>query len=237
MRRCSPASRNGGAGVAKLLVVDDDRSVLSGLRRALSLAGYEVATAETGADAVAQAASGVDLVVLDVMLPDADGRTVCRQVRQFTNVPILMLTAKDTVPDRIQGLDSGADDYLVKPFAMDELLARARALLRRAGADASELAFEDLRVNLRTREALRGERPLKLTGREYDLLVFLLRNPRQALSREQLCQQVWGFGFEGESNFIDAGVKELRKKLEAAGEPRIVDTVRGYGYALRRPVA
>lgn len=224
--------------MAKVLLVDDDPGVLSALRRTLALAGYEVRVAATGNEALERAAEAPsDLVVLDVMLPDIDGLTVCEELRRVSQVPILMLTARDTVPDRIAGLDRGADDYLVKPFATDELLARCRALLRRSGSLANQLEFDDVCVELDSRQAFRADRALHLSPREYEMLVFMLRHPRQALSREQLCQQVWGFGYEGESNFIDATVKELRKKLEAAGEPRIIDTVRGHGYALRRPEA
>jgi two-component system, OmpR family, response regulator MprA len=220
---------------ARILLVDDDAAVLSGLRRALVLAGYEVVTANDGEAAIDVAgASRPDLVVLDVMLPAIDGFAVCEHLRQSTPVPILMLSAKDTVPDRIKGLDRGADDYLVKPFAVDELTARVRALLRRGtGPSGDQLTYGDVAVDTVAREALRSGRPLRLTPREYDLLVLFLQHPRQALSREQLCQKVWGYGFEGESNFVDVAVKELRKKLECDGEPRLIQTVRGFGYALR----
>ncbi len=218
-----------------VLVVDDDTAVLSGLRRALALEGYEVLVAESGEAALATAASQPpDLVVLDVMLPDLDGLTICRRLRGSAPLPILLLTAKDTVPDRVAGLDSGADDYLVKPFAIDELLARVRALLRRTQAPTEKtLQYADLRLDLDTREAERGGEPLRLTPREFELLALFLRHPRQVLSREQLCQRVWGFAFEGESNFVDVAVKELRKKLSAGDRPRLIQTVRGYGYALR----
>src|SRR5579859_38640 len=233
--------RGGGFGAksvsARVLLVDDDPAVLSGLRRALALAGYAVATAADGEQALASAASTPpDLVVLDVMLPGVDGLTVCRQLRRASPVPILMLTARDTVPDRVAGLDHGADDYLVKPFALDELLARVRALLRRAHPDDPDLlSYSDLAVDERSHEACRAGEPLRLTPREFDLLVAFLRHPRQALSRELLAQLVWGYGFEGESNFIDVAVKELRAKLEAGGRPRLLQTVRGVGYILREP--
>lgn len=220
---------------ARVLVVDDDPAVLSGLRRALVLDGYEVATAEDGETALQLAASvAPDLVVLDVVLPGLDGLTVCRQLRARSAVPVLMLTARDTVPDRVAGLDHGADDYLVKPFALDELLARVRALLRRARpAEEGRLCLADVELDRQAREATRAGQPLQLTPREYELLEVLLEHPRQALSREQLCQYVWGYAFAGESNFIDVAVKELRKKLEAHGGSRLLQTVRGYGYALR----
>lgn len=220
---------------ARVLVVDDNPAVLSALRRALTLEGYEVSTAEDGETALE--AIGVeppDLLILDVLLPGIDGFTVCGRVRSTTDLPILMLTAKDTVPDRVTGLDRGADDYLVKPFAIDELAARARALLRRAQSRRTTmLEYADLRVNLQTHEAFRGDKPITLSAREYELLTVFLRHPRQVLSREQLCQLVWGYAFEGESNFIDVAVLELRRKLEAGGRPRVIQTVRGFGYALR----
>jgi two-component system response regulator MprA len=220
----------------RLLLVDDDPAVLSGLRRALTLEGYEVLLAEDGETALAVAAEqDPDLVILDVMLPGLDGLTVCHRLRDATpTLPVLMLTARDTVPDRVTGLHAGADDYLVKPFAIDELVARVQALLRRTHPHEEEmLSYADLRIHPRTREAFCGHEPLKLTLREYDLLVTFLRHPRQALSRDQLCQQVWGYGFEGESNFVDVAVKELRRKLEAETRPRLIQTIRGFGYALR----
>ena len=175
----------------RVLLVDDDPAVLSGLRRALVLEGYEVLAAEDGETALALAASQPpDLVVLDVMLPGLDGLAVCQRLRATSPTPILMLTAKDTVPDRVAGLDRGADDYLVKPFALDELLARVRALLRRAQPPEQTLEYADVMLDLDTREAFRGAERLKLTPREYELLAVFLRHPRQVLSREQLCQHV-----------------------------------------------
>lgn len=219
----------------RVLVVDDDPGVLSSLRRALALEGYEVLIAADGEAALELAESrGPDLVVLDVMLPGLDGLTVCQRLRAYRSTPILMLTARDAVPDRVAGLDSGADDYLVKPFALDELLARTRALLRRAQPQAgSTLSFGDVTLDLETREARRGGDCLKLSGREFTLLALFLQHPRQVLSREQLCQHVWGYAFDRESNFIDVAVMELRKKLETGNHPRVIQTVRGYGYALR----
>ncbi len=224
-------------GRSRVLVVDDDPAVLSVLRRSLLLGGYDVVVAEDGERALAMAtAERPNLVVLDVMLPGIDGFAVCRQMRaEEAEVPILMLTAKDTVPDRVSGLDSGADDYLVKPFSVDELLARVRALLRRVQkpGNSDEVSHLDLRIDLRGREAFRGERMLKLTAREFELLLTFVRHAQQALSRDQLAQLVWGYAFEGESNFIDVAVKNLRTKLEEGGESRLIQTVRGYGYALR----
>jgi two-component system, OmpR family, response regulator MprA len=220
---------------ARVLVVDDDPAVLSGLRRVFSLEGYEVMTAVDGESALTLARGAApDLVILDVLLPGIDGLTVCQRIRAKSSTPILMLTARDTVPDRVAGLDRGADDYLVKPFATDELLARARALLRRArGPSEGEVSYGDVRLDPLAREAFRAGEPLRLTPREYDLLELFLRHPRQALSREQICQHVWGYAFEGESNFIDVAVKELRRKLEVDGRSRLIQTIRGYGYALR----
>ncbi|MBI2910912.1 MAG: response regulator transcription factor [Chloroflexi bacterium] len=218
----------------RVLVVDDDPAVLSGLRRVLAIEGYEVLTAEDGESALRLAdAQALDLVILDVMLPDLDGLAVCQSLRDASSVPVLLLTAKDTVPDRVAGLDRGADDYLVKPFSVDELMARVRALLRRAKLPGESLSYADVTVDREAREAYRAGERLKLTPREYDLLVVFLRHPRQALSREQLCQHVWGYAFEGESNFIDVAVMELRKKIEADGGSRLIQTVRGHGYALR----
>jgi two-component system response regulator MprA len=221
--------------MGRVLLVDDEPSVLSGLRRALGFAGYEVWVAEDGETALALAAKHKpDIVVLDVVLPGLDGLTVCERLRAASDTPILMLTAKDTVPDRVAGLDHGADDYLVKPFAVDELLARMRALLRRGHLkEDNRLAFADVTVDLQARQAFRGGELLKLTPREYELLALFMHNPRQALSRDQLCQHVWGYAFDGESNFVDVAVHELRRKLEAEGQPRLIQTVRSYGYALR----
>jgi two-component system, OmpR family, response regulator MprA len=221
--------------VASLLVVDDDPSVLSGLRRAISRAGYEVDVAEDGETALAMAeAREFDLVVLDVMLPGFDGLTVCSRLRSRSPVPVLMLTAKDTVPDRVAGLDAGADDYLVKPFETVELLARVRALLRRSqAAGADTLSFADVTLNVTTHEVSRAGKPIHLSPTEFTLLETFLRHPRQVLSRTQLCQSVWGYQFEGESNFVDVAVKDLRKRLEVDGQPRIIRTLRGFGYALR----
>jgi len=219
---------------ARVLLVDDDPAVLSGLRRALALEGYEVVAAEDGETALlGVGVHAPDIVILDVMLPGMDGLTACEKIRASSSVPILMLTARDTLPDRVAGLDSGADDYLVKPFAADELLARVRALLRRTNPHPEALRYADIRIDPHTREAFRGDDPLTLTPHEYELLVCFLKHPRQALSREQLCQHVWGYSYVGESNFVDVAVKELRKKLRVEGKSGLIQTVRGYGYALR----
>ena len=219
-----------------MLVIDDDPKILSLMRRGLSFAGYAVDTAADGEEALALARDNPpQLVVLDVMMPGLDGIEVCRRLRAGEpELPILMLTAKDRVPDRVAGLDAGADDYLVKPFAFDELLARIRALLRRARpAEAGALRFADLTLDPATRDVRRGERAIDLTAKEYDLLEFLLRHPRQVLAREVIFERVWGSAFLGESNLIDVHVMRLREKTEAAGEPRLIQTVRGAGYSLR----
>lgn len=222
--------------VDRILVVDDDPKMLNLMRRGLSFAGYAVDLAEDGEQALAIARdSGPDLVVLDIMLPGLDGFEVCRRLRVGDpGLPILMLTAKGRVPDRIAGLDSGADDYIVKPFAFDELLARIRALLRRAGLKEDDLLrFTNLTLDPATREVQRGGRRITLTTKEFELLEFLLRHPRQVLSRDLIFERIWGSNFLGESNIIDVHVMRLRDKLEAAGEPRLIHTIRGAGYSLR----
>lgn len=218
--------------------MDDDPNILSLLRRGLSFEGYQVATAADGVAALAVARDEVpDLVVLDVMMPGLDGLEVCRRLRAGADVPILMLTARDTVPDRVAGLDAGADDYLVKPFAFDELLARVRALLRRSRGDEASsggsLRFADLELNPASREVSRGARAIGLTAREFDLLEMFMRNPRIVMTRGTIFERVWGSDFLGETNVIDVHVKALRDKLEAQGEARLIQTVRGVGYALR----
>jgi two-component system response regulator MprA len=216
-------------------VVDDDPEIVSFLRKGLVLEGYAVETAANGAEALARfRQSEPDLVILDIMMPGIDGLEVSKQMRQTSQVPILILTARGTINDRVVGLDSGADDYLVKPFALDELLARLRALLRRRPALESEvLQFSDLSMNTSSREIMRGGRSIDLTAQEYDLLQFLLRHPRQVMKREQIYQQVWGYDFGGESNVIEVYVLYLRNKLEAGGRSRLIHTVRGVGYVLK----
>jgi two-component system response regulator MprA len=222
-----------------LLVVDDEPAVRDSLRRALTLEGYRVELAEDGADALAQiTASEPDAVVLDVLMPNVDGLTVARRLRESgSRVPILMLTARDSVGDRVTGLDAGADDYLVKPFALEELLARLRALLRRAdgaGAD-GVLRFADLELDPSTREVRRGDREIELTRTEFHLLELFLRNPRQVLTRSLIFERVWGYDFGPTSNSLDVYIGYLRRKTEGGGEPRLIHTVRGVGYALREP--
>jgi two-component system, OmpR family, response regulator MprA len=220
----------------RILVVDDDPEMLSLMRRRLAYAGYAVDEAATGEDALAAVADRPpDLVILDVMLPGLDGVEVGRRLRAADrDLSILMLTAKGRVPDRVAGLDAGADDYLVKPFALDELLARIRALLRRTSPEGKEvLRFADLVVDPSTRDVTRGGRSLDLTTKEYELLEFFLRHPRQVLSRETIFAHVWGSDFLGGSNLIDVHVMRLRDKLEAGGHARLIHTMRGAGYSLR----
>jgi two-component system response regulator MprA len=220
--------------MANILVVDDDPRILSVVSRGLHFEGYDVLTAADGFEALRIARENPPhAVVLDVMLPGIDGLEVCRRLRRGTNIPILMLTARDAVPDRIAGLDSGADDYLIKPFDFDELLARIRALLRRTQSLLEEvLTCVDLRLHTGTREAYRGNRRIELTTREYELLLLFLRNPRHVLTREQILDRVWG-NMTVDSNTIEVHIGRLRDKLEAHGEERLIQTVRGAGYALR----
>ncbi len=218
-----------------ILVIEDEERILTFLRRGLIYEGYRVETASDGAAGLASARDNPpDLVILDWMLPGIDGLEVCRRLRAASSVPILMLTAKDAVSDRVQGLDAGADDYLVKPFALDEVLARLRALLRRAKPETPEvLTFADLRLDTGTHQAFRGERAIELTAKEYELLELFLQHPRQVLTREVIYDRVWGYDFGGESNIIEVYVRYLRQKTEAEGEERLLHTVRGVGYVLR----
>jgi two-component system response regulator MprA len=227
-------------GGVRLLVVDDDRALRDVLRRALSLSGYEIRVAETGSEALAEVNGGVpDAVVLDVGLPDIDGLEVCRLLRREGNrVPVLMLTARDTVSDRIDGLDAGADDYLVKPFDIDELKARLRALLRRAGAEGDVdggLVFEDLKLDPARHGVVVGEQFIELTRTEYQLLELLMLNPRRVLPHSLIYDRVWGYDFGPTSNALRVYVGYLRRKLEDAGARAVIHTVRGVGYALREP--
>ncbi len=219
----------------RILVVDDDPGILNLLKRGLSYAGYTIDAAGDGGEALAKATEREpDLVVLDIMMPELDGMEVCRRLRQASDMPILMLTAKGTVADRIAGLDGGADDYLVKPFSLDELMARIRALLRRHTANNGEiLRFSDLSLNTVTREVKRGNRSIELTAQEFDLLRLFLMHPRQVLARDFIYEKVWGYDFGGDSNVIEVYVRYLRSKLEADKQLRLVHTVRRVGYVLR----
>ena len=226
---------------AKILAVDDVPQNLRLLEAVLTPQGYTVVTAATGEDALLKVLTEKpDLLLLDIMLPGIDGYEVCRRVRAAGETPVLMLTARDEVEDRVRGLDEGADDYLVKPFALEELLARVRVLLRRAQAQAASeppvLRFEDLELDMASREAKRGPRAIQLSTKEFQLLSLFMRHPRQVLTRDTIMDQVWGYDYSGESNVLEVYVGYLRAKLEAGGEPRLIYTVRGAGYVLRAPV-
>ena len=216
----------------RVLLVDDDKKLLPLLERGFRYEGFEVIAAANGEEGLTLARTrDPDVVILDIGLPVLDGLEVCRNLRRHGDVPILMLTARDEVVDKVNALDLGADDYVTKPFAFDELVARVRALLRRrTPAQDGRLAFGDLSCDMGTREVRRAGRPVALTAREFDLLVCFLRHPRQVLMREALLQQVWGYEFRGETKVVDVYVGYLRQKL---GEPRVIQTVRGVGYALR----
>jgi two-component system response regulator MprA len=220
---------------ARVLVIEDDEAILKLLRRGLAYEGYQVDTAMDGQSGLTLARDNPpDFVVLDLMLPGIDGLEVCRRLRAGGPVPILILTAKESINDRIQGLDVGADDYMTKPFNLDELLARARALLRRAQPSRPQvLRFADLTLDTGTRQASRGDRVIALTAKEYELLELFMRHPRQVLTRDTIFDRVWGYDFGGESNIIEVYIRYLRQKLEEKGESRLVHTVRGMGYVIR----
>jgi two-component system, OmpR family, response regulator MprA len=223
----------------QVLFVDDEAAVREALRRALTLEGYSVELAADGSEALHRLGDGTaaDAVVLDVLMPGIDGLEVCRRIRSTgSRVPVLMLTARDEVSDRVAGLDAGADDYLVKPFALEELLARLRALLRRStDGDGDVLRFADLELNPATREVRRAGEPIDLTRTEFSLLELFLLNPRQVLTRSVIFERVWGYDFGYSSNSLDVYIGYLRRKTEAGGKPRLLQTVRGVGYALRDP--
>ena len=223
----------------RILVVDDDRAVRESLRRSLTFNGYTVDLAVDGLDALEKsAASRPDALVLDVMMPRLDGLEVCRRLRSTgDDLPIQVLTARDSVSERVAGLDAGADDYLPKPFALEELLARLRALLRRAvpevGVESEAMTFADLTLDPVTREVTRGERPISLTRTEFSLLEMLMANPRRVLTRSRILEEVWGYDFPTSGNALEVYVGYLRRKTEAEGEIRLIHTVRGVGYVLR----
>jgi len=225
--------------MSRILIAEDDRGVRQSLERALRFEGYDVASAKDGAEALEALTKDLpDLLLLDVMMPHIDGLTVCRRLRATGNdVPVLMLTARHEVRDRVAGLDAGADDYLVKPFALEELLARIRALLRRniPGDDAEVLTVGDLTLDPRTRRVVRGDRELNLTKTEFDLLELLLLNAGVVLSRDVIYERIWGFDFGTSSNSLDVYIGYLRRKTEEGDEPRLIDTVRGVGYVIRKP--
>jgi two-component system response regulator MprA len=221
----------------KILVVDDERAVRESLRRALELEGYEIELAGDGSEALyrLESTEEPDAMILDVLMPGVDGLEVCRRLRgSGSKLPVLMLTARTEVEDRVAGLDAGADDYVTKPFALEELLARVRALLRRTSDDGDEvLRFGDLELDPGTRQVRRGERSIELTRTEFSLLELFLRNPRQVLTRSVIFERVWGYDFGFGSNSLDVYIGYLRRKTEAGGEHRLIHTVRGVGYALR----
>lgn len=222
-----------------ILVVDDDEKITSLLRRSLAFEGYEVTTASNGLEGLKQMLTAdPDLLICDVMMPQVDGWEVVRRVREGGSaVPVLMLTAKDDIQDRVRGLDLGADDYLVKPFALEELLARTRALLRRKSEKLEDggarLQFEDLKLDLDSREAIRGGRRIDLTAKEFDLLQLFMQNPRRVLTRDAIMDKIWGFDYSGESNVLEVYIAMLRQKTEDGSGSRLIQTVRGTGYVLR----
>jgi two-component system, OmpR family, response regulator MprA len=222
-----------------ILVIDDDEKITSMLRRGLAFEGYDVYTAQNGAEGLSMMMSAdPDLIILDVMMPKVDGFEVCRRLREGgSTVPVLMLTAKDEVENRVKGLDLGADDYLVKPFALEELLARVRALLRRkdsAGeAGSQRLIFEDIVMDLDSREVTRGGQRLELTAKEFELLHLFLQNPKRLLTRDLIMDKIWGYDYSGESNVLEVYIAMLRQKTEEHGGKRVIQTIRGAGYILR----
>ncbi|MMZ56103.1 Response regulator MprA [compost metagenome] len=225
-----------------ILIIDDDEKIVSMLRRGLAFEGYEVLTATNGAEGLNKMLTAEpDLVVLDVMMPQVDGFEVCRRMREGgSTVPVLMLTAKDEVENRVKGLDLGADDYLVKPFALEELLARVRALLRRKteqqGNNGNRLTFEDLQLDNESREVVRGGKRLELTAKEFELLHLFMQNPKRVLSRDLIMDKIWGYDYSGESNVLEVYVAMLRQKTEQDGGKRLIRTIRGAGYILRGDV-
>lgn len=218
-----------------ILIIEDNEAIVKLLQRGLVYEGYKVDVALDGEAGLKMAKEHhPDLIVLDLMLPGIDGIAVCKELRSDSALPILILTAKDATQDRVLGLDAGADDYMVKPFELEELLARVRALLRRTQSDrATSLSFADLTLDTSTRLATRGNRTIQLTATEFDLLELFLRHPHQVLTREVIFDRIWGYDFGGESNVLDVYIRYLRQKLEENGEPRLIQTARGVGYALR----
>ena len=219
----------------RILIIEDDTAILKVLQRGLSYEGYMVDVATDGRTGLNLAQNHhPDLVILDWMLPGMDGLDVCRRLRLQGGLPILMLTAKDTIQDRVQGLDAGADDYIIKPFNLDELTAHIRALLRRTQSERNQVySFADVTMDTGSRQVTRGKRLVPLTAKEYELLELFLRHPKQVLTREVIFDRVWGYDFGGESNVLEVYIRYLRQKLEAENEARLIHTVRGVGYVLR----
>ena len=234
----APPSDLGGQRVTRVLVVDDDERLLIAMRRGLSLRGFDVGLARDSGQALGYLqAAWPDIMVLDVMMPGMDGLSLCKLVRENSSLPILMLTARDSVPDRVAGLEAGADDYLVKPFDLDELVARIRALLRRTRLDVAEretLSYADLSLDRKLWAASRGGKALPLTATEFRLLEQFMRRPEQVLTRDDIIAALWGEDRPAESNVVDVHVASLRQKLEADDAPRLIQTIRGVGYSLRK---
>jgi DNA-binding response OmpR family regulator len=220
---------------AHILIVEDEAKLAQFMQLELTQEGYKVTIAEDGiAGLTAAREQQLDLIILDWMLPGLSGVEVCHRLRTTGNkTPVILVTAKDDVRDRVSGLDAGADDYVVKPFSIEELLARVRAQLRRTEEDSEAMQFSDLTLNQKTREIVRGDRNLELTAKEFDLLVYLMRHPRQVLTRDRILEEVWGYDFMGDSNIIEVYIRYLRLKLEENQEKRLIQTVRGVGYVLR----
>jgi len=221
---------------AYILIIDDDITVSTMMRRGLTYEGYEVVVAADGRAGLLKVLDRQpDLIILDVMMPGIDGLEVCRRLRKETEVPVFMVTARDSIADRVMGLETGADDYLVKPFDFQELAARVKALLRRSNKNTikNQLTFEDLTLHLGIRTSKRGRRTIELSTTEFNLLLFFLQNPMIVLTRDIIMERVWGYDFQGESNVLEVYIGYLRQKMEKLGEPRLIHTVRGVGYALR----
>ncbi|HZV80459.1 MAG TPA: response regulator transcription factor [Candidatus Binatus sp.] len=233
MSQSSSSSHISESAKRKILVVEDDVQIAKVLRLELEHEGFEVEVCGDGASAIERALKGPDLIILDLLLPRIDGLEVCRRVRRHSSVPIIMLTAKDAVPDRVTGLDTGANDYLSKPFSIEELLARIRVQLREREPGERLLQIKDLKLNRDTHEVWRGERGISLTAKEFSLLEFLMMYPNKVHTRDEIFNSVWGSDFLGESNLIDVYIRYLRNKIDDSADEKLIQTVRGVGYALR----
>jgi DNA-binding response OmpR family regulator len=233
MSQSSPSSQAADTAKRKILVVEDDAQIAKVLRLELEHEGFEVEVCGDGASAIERALKGPDLIILDLLLPRIDGLEVCRRVRRHSSVPIIMLTAKDAVPDRITGLDTGANDYLSKPFSIEELLARIRVQLREREPGQRVLNIKDLTLNRDTHEVMRAGRSVGLTAKEFSLLEFLMMYPNKVHTRDEIFNSVWGSDFLGESNLIDVYIRYLRNKVDDASDEKLIQTIRGVGYALR----